>query len=96
MNNQPSSELSSNLSVGSTSKPTLFMVIASKANYNLLLGREWIHGIGAVPSTLHQRLSIWSQDGIMENIEADHSYFTIDVGMVNRKNFDKALAIIPS
>lgn len=23
------------------------------SNYNLLLGREWIHGIDAVPSTLH-------------------------------------------
>ena len=32
---------------------TLFMVINSKANFNLLLGREWIHGIGEVPSTLH-------------------------------------------
>ena len=31
----------------------------------------------------------------MENIEAYHSYFTVDVGMVNRKNFHKALAIIP-
>ena len=54
-----------------------------------------IHGIREVPSTLHQRLSIWRQDGIVENIEADHSYFPIDVGMVNRKNFDKALATIP-
>ena len=71
------------------------MVIASKANYNLLLGHEWIHGIRAIPSTLHQRLSIWRQDGIVENIEADHSYFTTDMGMVNRKNFDKALATIP-
>lgn len=41
------------LSVGLTVRPTLFMVILSKENYNFLLGREWIHGIGAVPSTLH-------------------------------------------
>ena len=46
------------LSVGSTSKPTLFMVIKSNANYNLLLGREWIHEIGVVPSTLHQWVAI--------------------------------------
>ncbi|MCI36892.1 hypothetical protein A2U01_0058116, partial [Trifolium medium] len=44
-----------NVVVGSTVRPTLFLLVPSKANYNLLLGREWIHGIGAVPSTLHQR-----------------------------------------
>lgn len=37
------------LSVGSTSRPPLFMVITSNANYNLLLGHEWIHEIGVVP-----------------------------------------------
>lgn len=31
--------------VGTLTRPTLFMVISSKANYNLLLGREWIHKI---------------------------------------------------
>jgi hypothetical protein len=40
--------------VGSTVRPTLFLVVPSKANFNLLLGREWIHGVGAVPLTLHQ------------------------------------------
>lgn len=47
------------LTIGTITRSTMFMVIASKANYNLLLGREWIHGIGAVPSSLHQRISIW-------------------------------------
>ncbi|CAJ2628893.1 unnamed protein product [Trifolium pratense] len=47
------------VAVGSTVRPTLFLVVASKANYNLLLGREWIHGVGAVPSTLHQRISAY-------------------------------------
>ena len=41
------------LTVGSITGPTMFMVIPAKANYNLLLGRELIHGIGAVPSTMH-------------------------------------------
>jgi hypothetical protein len=53
--------------VGSTVRPTLFLVVPSKANFNLLLGREWIHGVGAVPSTLHQRLIIWRDDGLVEN-----------------------------
>ena len=42
-----------NLTVGSVTRPTLFMVMPSKANFNLLLGREWIHVIGVVPSSMH-------------------------------------------
>ena len=57
--------------VGSIKRSTTFMVVPSKANFNALLGREWIHGVGAVPSTLQQRISIWREDGLVENIEAD-------------------------
>ncbi|MCI23624.1 hypothetical protein A2U01_0044806, partial [Trifolium medium] len=80
--------------VGSTVRPTLFMVIASKANYNLLLGREWIHGVGAVPSTMHQRLTIWREDGLVVNIEADQSTYVSDTNTVTMQNFDKNLATI--
>lgn len=54
-----------NLVVRTTVRPTLFMVVPSKANYNLLLGREWVHGVGVVPSYLHQRISIWREDNII-------------------------------
>jgi len=37
---------------GSVSKTTIFMVVPSKANFNVLLGREWIHGVGAVCNAL--------------------------------------------
>jgi hypothetical protein len=80
--------------VGSTVRSTLFLVVASKANYNLLLGREWIHGVGAVPSTLHQRLSIWRDDGVVENIEADQSYFRTEAHHITKHSFDKKLANI--
>lgn len=33
------------LTIGSITRTNMFTIIASKANYNLLLGREWIHGI---------------------------------------------------
>lgn len=46
------------LSVGSISRPTLFMVITFNTNYNLLLGCEWIHMIGVVPSMMHQRVVV--------------------------------------
>jgi len=51
------------LTVGAVVRPTLFMVVPSKVNFNLLLGREWIHGIGVVPSSMHQRIALWRDDG---------------------------------
>ena len=83
------------LVVGSISRTTMFMVVPSKANFNVLLGREWIHGVGAVPSTLHQRIVIWRKDGLVENIEADQSYFLAEVNNITKKTFDKKLASIP-
>lgn len=70
------------------------MVIVYNANYNLLLGCEWIHGIGVVPSTLHQRICIWRQDGIVENIEADQSYYMVETNKVRKKHSDINLAKI--
>lgn len=84
--------ISVELSVGTIIRPTLFTVISSNANYNLLLEHEWIHGIDAVPSTLHQRISIWRLDSILENIEAYQSYYMADVNKVGKKHFDENLA----
>jgi len=78
--------------VGTVKRATLFLVVASKANYNMLLGREWIHGVGDVPSTIHQRLILWREDGVLENIEADQSYFIAEVDNITKKTFDKQLA----
>jgi len=47
-----------------------------------------------VPSTLHQRITIWRGDGLVENIEADQSYFLAEVNNINKSNFDKHLANI--
>ena len=63
------------VTVGSVTRPTIFMVIKGRPSYNLLLGKEWLHGVGVVPSSMHQRLIIWREDGIVENIEADQGYF---------------------
>lgn len=64
------------LKVGSIARPTMFVVMPSKANYNLLLGREWIHGIGAIPSTLHQTLVFWNNKGAPEYTPSNGRYFT--------------------
>ncbi|MCI28758.1 hypothetical protein A2U01_0049960, partial [Trifolium medium] len=55
---------------------------------------EWIHGVGAVPSTLHQKLIIWREDGVVENIEADQSYFRTEVHHITKHSFNKKLANI--
>ena len=59
--------------VGSVDRITPVVVIASKAGYNALLGREWIHEAGVVPSTLHQKLIIWNGEGNVEMVQADDS-----------------------
>ena len=77
---------------GSITRPTIFMVIASKASYILLLGREWIHGMGVVPPSLHQRIAIWRNDKILENVEVDQGYYMAEVNHMDKRNFDKNLA----
>nr|KYP31280.1 hypothetical protein KK1_048525 [Cajanus cajan] len=42
--------------IGSVKRTTMFIVTPSKANFNVLLGREWIHGVGVVPSMVHQKI----------------------------------------
>ncbi|KAL1321521.1 hypothetical protein AAHE18_14G133100 [Arachis hypogaea] len=56
--------------VGSSEQNTVFVVVSSKASYNALLGRDWIHGVGAVPSTVHQSVLLWTKDGKPEVIKA--------------------------
>lgn len=82
------------LTIRSNTRPTMFIVITSRAIYNLLLGRKWIRGIGAVPSSLNQRISIWRDDGIVENLKANQIYFMVEVNHVNKRHFDKNLVNI--
>lgn len=39
---------------------------------------------------------VWREDGIVENIEANQSYYKGEVGKVGRKDFDRNLKKIPS
>jgi hypothetical protein len=51
--------MSVELTVGSKTLATTFFVVDVNGRYNLLLGRDWIHANGCVPSTLHQCLIQW-------------------------------------
>jgi hypothetical protein len=46
--------ISMELTVGSKTILTAFFVVNIKGKYNILLGQDWIHANGCVPSTLHQ------------------------------------------
>jgi hypothetical protein len=58
--------------VGSKTIPPSFFIVSSKSTYIVLLGRDWIHANGCVPSTMHQ--CIIQQDGDkVEVVRADDS-----------------------
>ncbi|CAL9011747.1 unnamed protein product [Prunus brigantina] len=52
-------------------KITFFVVDTTSTTYSALLGRDWIHQSLCVPSTLHQQLALWNEEGYMEIVEAD-------------------------
>ena len=43
-----------------------FIVIQASSPYNAIMGRDWLHRMKVVPSTLHQKLRFPTEDGIME------------------------------
>ncbi|XP_070017204.1 uncharacterized protein [Nicotiana sylvestris] len=60
------------LQMGPTWFDVEFQVIDVPASYNLLLGRPWIHVVGAVASTLHQAVKFeWNQREVI--IDGDGS-----------------------
>ncbi|CAL8111839.1 unnamed protein product [Prunus armeniaca] len=52
-------------------KIAFFVVDTTSTTYNVLLGRDWIHQSLCVPSTLHQQLALWNEEGFMEIVEAN-------------------------
>ena len=45
-----------NITTGPVERRVRFHVIDIKPTFNLLLGRPWLHELGVVPSTLHQKV----------------------------------------
>ena len=41
-----------------------FLVVALFSPYIAILGRPWIHAMGAVPSTLHVKIKVHTEYGI--------------------------------
>ena len=58
-----------NITSGPVEKRTKFHIMYIKSNFNLLLGRPWLHELGDVPSTLHQKIK-FILDGALVTIDA--------------------------
>lgn len=63
---------SAKFTVGNKTLPTAFFIVDVQGNYNVILGRCWIHANCCVPSTLHQCLIQWDGDDV-EIVQADTS-----------------------
>ncbi|XP_072054908.1 uncharacterized protein [Arachis hypogaea] len=99
-NSTPANELVTlTMKVGSLERHSVFVVVPSKASYNVLFGRDWIHGVGAVSSTVHQSVLLWTKEGKPEIVKADLSLYVeqmhVDFRIYNHKlkplNVDRSL-----
>ena len=62
------------LTIGSKTVATAFFVYEVQGNFNLILGRDWIHVNQCVPSSLHKFLIQWIGDEV-EVVHGDASSF---------------------
>jgi hypothetical protein len=58
------------VTVGSKTVPTVFLMMYVKGHNNMQLGRDWIHANECVPSTLHQCVIQWIGNEV-EVVQAD-------------------------
>ena len=63
---------------------TEFQVMGIYKSYNMLLGKPWIHVVGAVPSTLHQILKfIWEDhENVIHGEGSNRSYPCFSVPVI--------------
>ena len=65
-----------------------FFVIDSTANYNILLGRNWIHANWCVSSSLHQFLLFWKGNEV-EVVRENKKPFMEATGYVEVRYYDQ-------
>ena len=81
------------LTVGSKTVATAFFISEVQGNFNIILGRDWIHANHCVPSSLHQFLIRWIGDEV-EVVHGDGSSFisTVDSEFVGAHDNIKCLS----
>ncbi|XP_073017956.1 uncharacterized protein [Primulina eburnea] len=75
------------VTVGSMSSLCAFFVVNSSANFQVLLGRDWIHANQCIPSSMHQLLLFWKGDDV-EVVEADGQPFQTSASAVEAKYYN--------
>ena len=70
-----------------------FFVINSIANYNVLLGRDWIHANWCVLSSLHQYLLFWKGDEV-EVVWVEKQPFIATSDSVEANYYDQEISPI--
>ncbi|XP_055800430.1 uncharacterized protein LOC129869872 [Solanum dulcamara] len=79
-------EIHLTLQVGPAEFPILFQVMDVSSNYNLLLGRPWVHMAKAVPSTLHQCVKFeWGHTEVTVHGELNHPIYSVNSVPVNEE-----------
>uniref|UniRef100_A0A1S3YX47 G-patch domain-containing protein n=1 Tax=Nicotiana tabacum TaxID=4097 RepID=A0A1S3YX47_TOBAC len=64
------------LTIGPVDFEVTFQVLDMNTSYNFLLGRPWIHGTEAIPSTLHQMVKfVHENQDIIVHGEDEHSIY---------------------
>ena len=81
------------LAVGSKTVATAFFVSEVQGNFNLILGRDWIHANQCVPSSMHQFLIQWIGDEV-DVVHGDTSSFigAADSGLIGAHDHIKCLS----
>ena len=62
------------LLIGPATSVTMFQVLRIPTSFNLLLGRPWIHRVGAIPSSLHQKVK-FIHEGQVVTIQSAEDVF---------------------
>ena len=67
--------LTAHVMIGPVRYSVLFQVLRIRSSFNLLLGRPWIHEVGAIPSYLHQKVKFMHEERII-TIQYDRDIVT--------------------
>ncbi|RVW43621.1 hypothetical protein CK203_104171 [Vitis vinifera] len=65
------------LLIGPATFVTVFQVLRIPTSFNLSLGQPWIHRVGAIPSSLHQKVK-FIHEGQVVTVQSAEDMFTFD------------------
>ena len=80
--------LSIYITIGSKISLYAFFVINSTSNYNIFLGRDWIHANWCMSSSLHQFLLFWKGNEVAM-VRVDKQPFMAATGYVEARYYDQ-------